>query len=209
MKIAPEGYPYIVFFFLVTVLIFLISQIVAIVPFLLLCFMVFFFRDPERSIPEGDNNYVSPADGKIILIQDVYEEKFLRGNAIEISIFMSPFDVHINRSPCKGVVEDIKYSKGKFYSAFRPEAERYNENISILLKTPGGLLLLRQVAGSIARRAICRVKKGETLEKGERFGIIKFSSRVDIYLPKETVIRVTLGQKVKAGETIIGERLIS
>lgn len=209
MKIAPEGYPYIAFFFLVTVLIFLISQIVAIVPFLLLCFMVFFFRDPERSIPAGDNSYVSPADGKIILIQDVYEKEFLRGNAIEISIFMSPFDVHINRSPCKGVVEEIKYSKGKFYSAFKPEAERYNENISILLKTPGGLLLLRQVAGSIARRAICRVKKGETLEKGERFGIIKFSSRVDIYLPKETVIRVTLGQKVKAGETIIGERLIS
>ncbi len=209
MKIAPEGYPYIVFFFLVTVVIFLISQMIAIVPFLLLCFMVFFFRDPERSIPAGDNNYVSPADGKIILIQDVYEKEFLKGNAIEISIFMSPFDVHINRSPCKGVVEDIKYSKGKFYSAFKPEAERYNENISILLKTPGGLLLLRQVAGSIARRAICRVKKGETLEKGERFGIIKFSSRVDIYLPKETVIRVTLGQKVKAGETIIGERLIS
>lgn len=209
MKIAPEGYPYIAFFALLTVGVFLFSEIVAIVPLLFLCFMLFFFRDPERSIPSGDNNYVSPADGRIILIQDVYEEKFLRDKAIEISIFMSPFNVHVNRSPCRGIVEDVKYSKGKFFSAFKPEAAQYNENISILLRTPNGLLLLRQVAGSIARRAVCRVKKGESLEKGDRFGIIKFSSRVDIYLPKETVIRVKLGQKVKGGETILGERLIS
>ncbi|MCX7913969.1 MAG: phosphatidylserine decarboxylase family protein [Thermodesulfovibrionales bacterium] len=210
MKIAPEGYSYIAFFFLVTIgSFFFLSKVVALVPFALLCFMLFFFRDPDRSIPPGDNNYVSPADGRVILIQDVYEEKFLRDDAVEISIFMSPFNVHINRTPCKGVVEDVRYSKGKFFSAFKPEASLQNENVTILFRGAHGLLLIRQVAGSIARRAVCRAKKGQVLEKGERFGIIKFSSRVDIYLPKETAIKVKLGQKVKAGETIIGERVMT
>lgn len=208
MKIAPEGYPYIFFFLIVTILVFFfLDKLIALFPFVLLCFMVFFFRDPERLIPDGDNYFVSPADGRVILIQNVHEDRFLKDDVIEISIFMSPLNVHVNRSPCRGTVKDVIYSKGRFFSAFKPEASVYNENISILLQTDKDILLIRQIAGSIARRAVCRAKKGDILEKGERFGIIKFSSRVDIYLPKDTSIKVNLGQKVKAGETIIGEKI--
>lgn len=207
MKIAQEGYPFIIFFIAVTFLIFLLfDKWVAIFPFILLCFMVFFFRDPERIIPEGENIYTAPADGRIILIQNIFEERFLKNDAIQISIFMSPLNVHVNRSPCRGIVKDVVYSKGKFFSAFKPEASLYNESISLSLETVDGVLLIRQIAGSIARRAVCRVKKGDLLEKGERFGIIKFSSRVDIFLAKDTTILVKMGQKVKAGETIIAEK---
>ncbi len=209
MKIAPEGYSYIIFFLAATLLVFFFfDKWVAIIPFVFLSFMIFFFRDPERSVPEGENLYISPADGRIILIQNIYEERFLNNDAIQVSIFMSPLNVHVNRSPCRGIVKDVLYSKGRFFSAFKPEASLYNENISLLLETNNGLLLIRQIAGSIARRAVCRVRKDELLEKGERFGIIKFSSRVDIYLPKDTFIAIKMGQKVKAGETIIGEKQV-
>ncbi len=208
MKIAPEGYPYIFFFLIATFLIFfLLDKWIALVPFILLCFMVFFFRDPDRSIPGGDNYYTSPADGTVILIQNVYEDRFLKNDAVEICIFMSPLNVHVNRSPYRGIVKDVIYSKGRFFPAFKPEASLHNESISLLMETNSGLLMLRQIAGSIARRAVCRVKSGKMLEKGERYGIIKFSSRVDIYLPKDTSVMVKLGQKVKAGETIIGKKV--
>lgn len=207
MKIAPEGYPYIVFFLIATFLVFFfLDKWITLIPFILLCFMVFFFRDPDRSIPEGDNYYTSPADGRIILIQNVREDRVLKHDAVEISIFMSPLNVHVNRSPCRGIVKDVVYTSGKFFPAFKPEASLHNESISLLLETKSGLLLLRQIAGSIARRAVCRVKSGKLLEKGERYGIIKFSSRVDIYLPKDTTVLVKLGQKVRAGETIIGKK---
>lgn len=210
MKIAPEGYPYIIFFLIATFLVFFfLDKWIALFPFILLCFMVFFFRDPDRSIPEGDNYYTSPADGRVILIQNVYEDRFLKNDAVEIGIFMSPLNVHVNRSPYSGIVKDVIYLKGRFFPAFKPEASLHNESISLLLETKNGLLLLRQIAGSIARRAVCRVKNGNMLEKGQRYGIIKFSSRVDIYLPKDTSVMVKLGQKVKAGETIIGKKVDS
>jgi phosphatidylserine decarboxylase len=206
LKIAPEGYPYIVFFFIATLLIFFTLDVwIALIPFILLSFMIFFFRDPERKTPSDDSNFTSPADGRVILIQNVHEDKFLKAEAIEISIFMSPLNVHVNRSPYNGLVKDVVYAQGKFFSAFKPEASLQNENISLTLDTKKGMILIRQIAGFIARRAVCRVKKGETLKKGERFGIIKFSSRVDIYLPKETTVKIKLGQKVRGGETIIGE----
>lgn len=206
IKIAPEGYPYIAFFLIITVFVFfIIDAWAAIIPFVFLSFMIFFFRDPERTTPPGENNFVSPADGRVILIRNVYEEKFLQADAVEIGIFMSPLDIHVNRSPCEGSVKDIIHKHGSFLSAFKPEASLKNESISILLDAGKDLILIRQVAGAIARRAVCRAKIGDRLAKGQRFGIIKFSSRVDIYLPKDTVVKVKLGQKVKAGETIIGE----
>jgi len=206
MKIAPEGYPYIAFFLILTILFsFVIDKWASLVPFVFLSFMIFFFRDPDRKTPSGENDFVSPADGKIILIQDVYEDGFLKADTVEISIFMSPLDVHVNRSPCFGVVKKVTYKAGRFSPAFKPEAHLNNESISMVLETDKGLILIRQVAGAIARRAVCRAKEGEMLGKGQRFGIIKFSSRVDIYLPRNTSVKVQLGQKVKAGETIIGE----
>ncbi|MFN3480371.1 MAG: phosphatidylserine decarboxylase family protein, partial [Thermodesulfovibrionales bacterium] len=173
--------------------------------FILTIFMVYFFRDPERNIPAKKGIFVAPADGKVILIQRVEEDKYLNREAIEVSIFMSPFDVHVNRSPCDGRVRSVVYSPGRFFSAYKHEASLKNENITMVLETEYGDIMVRQVAGFLARRAVCRVKEGEFLKRGDRFGIIKFSSRVDLYLPLNTSIMVEKGDKVRAGETIIGE----
>ena len=205
IKLAPEGNPFILGFLGLTLLVFLFTPWGALLPFALTLFMAYFFRDPERRIPEGKNVLVSPADGKVILIHKGYEDKFLKGDAIEVSIFMSPLDVHVNRAPCEGVVEGVVHTSGRFLSAFKPEASLQNENIAMLLTTRYGKILVRQVAGFLARRAVCRVNAGDSLQKGERYGIIKFSSRLDIYLPKEVNLRVKLGDRVKAGETVIGE----
>lgn len=205
LKIAREGYPFIVFFFALTIATSLIWMWVVPFAFILTIFMVFFFRDPERNIPAKKGIFVAPADGKVILIEKVKEDKYLNREAIEVSIFMSPLDVHVNRSPCDGRVRSVVYSPGRFFSAYKHEASLKNENITMVLETEYGDIMVRQVAGFLARRAVCRVREGESLKKGERFGIIKFSSRVDLYLPSNTLIRVGLGEKVRAGETIIGE----
>lgn len=205
LKIAKEGYPFIVFFFVLTIAISFIWMKAVPFAFILTIFMVYFFRDPERNIPAKKGIFVAPADGKVILIQRVEEDKYLNREAIEVSIFMSPFDVHVNRSPCDGRVRSVVYSPGRFFSAYKHEASLKNENITMVLETEYGDIIVRQVAGFLARRAVCRVKEGEFLKRGDRFGIIKFSSRVDLYLPLNTSIMVEKGDKVRAGETIIGE----
>lgn len=225
MKLAPEGYPYIAFFAVITLIVFFaIGLWTALLPFLITLFMLFFFRDPERRIPGEENIFVSPADGKVILItlnpptppllRGGSEEGLLKGGEerlsvgkgfIEVSVFMSPLDVHVNRSPCDGAVESVVHTRGRFLSAFKHEASVENEKIEMVLNTKHGKILVRQVAGFLARRAVCRVKPSDALKRGERYGVIKFSSRLDLYLPKETKIRVKLGDKVKAGETVIGE----
>ena len=205
-KLAPEGYPFIIFFAVITIAAFTAGgALTALLPFVLTLFMLYFFRDPDRTAPEGDDIFVSPADGKVILIQDVREEQYLKGDAIQVSIFMSPLNVHVNRAPCDGTVESVVHTPGKFLSAFKHEASLQNENIAMAMNTKYGKILVRQVAGFLARRVVCRVKPGDTLKKGDRYGIIKFSSRLDIYLPKNTGIKVKPGDKVKAGETVIGK----
>lgn len=205
LRIAREGYPFIVFFVAVTVISYFVWIWAFPVAFSLMIFMFFFFRDPERVIPEGEDIFVSPADGKIIMIEEVKEDRYLKINLRMVSIFMSPLDVHVNRSPCEGRVKSVIYSPGRFLSAFKHEASLENENITMILNTEYGDVIVRQVAGFLARRAVCRVKEGDTLKRGERFGIIKFSSRVDLFLPLNAAIRVRLGERVKAGETIIAE----
>ena len=165
--------------------------------------MAFFFRDPERKIPEGEGLFVSPADGKVILIKDIYEKDYLKSDTKEISIFMSPLNVHVNRAPCDGNVSIIKYSPGRFKAAYKDEASIKNENIVMVLDGKEGRVLVRQVAGFLARRAVCKAKIGDVLRRGERYGIIKFGSRLDVYLPKDVKVAVNLGEKVKAGETVI------
>ena len=123
---------------------------------------------------------------------------------IEISIFMSPFNVHVNRAPCDGKIKNIQHNKGKFMAAYKDQASFKNENIEMTLETKYGDILVRQVAGYVARRAVCRANTGDSLKRGERYGIIKFSSRLDVYLPKNAEIKVKLGDRVKAGETVIG-----
>ncbi len=204
MKFAPEGYPFIGGFAAFTVLVAIFSPLVAIVPSLLTLFMLYFFRDPERAVPTGRDVFVAPADGKIILIRDVLESKYLGVDAKQVSIFMSPANVHVNRAPCDGKVKNVMHNEGSYFAAYTDEASLRNENIEMVMETQYGDILVRQVAGFLARRAVCRKKIGDTLRRGERYGVIKFSSRVDIYLPKDSEIRVKIGDKVKAGETIIG-----
>ena len=203
--IAKEGYPYIIIFAATTIVALLLGgKWMVIVPFVITVFMVYFFRDPEREIPEGEGLFVSPADGKIILIKDVFEKEHLKADVKEISIFMSPFNVHVNRTPCDGKIKNIQHNKGKFMAAYKDQASFKNENIEMTLETKYGDILVRQVAGYVARRAVCRANTGDSLKRGERYGIIKFSSRLDVYLPKNTEIKVKLGDRVKAGETVIG-----
>jgi len=209
MMLASEGYPFILGFLALTILVGGLVPWGMPIPLVLTLFMLYFFRDPERRIPEGENIFVSPADGKVILISDnLPTHPLLKGSdggVVGVSIFMSPLNVHVNRVPCDGTVEAVVHTPGKFFSAFRHEASLLNENIAMLLNTKHGRVLVRQVAGFLARRAVCRVKPGDSLRKGERYGIIKFSSRVDLYLPKNTLIKIALGDRVKAGETVIGE----
>lgn len=170
---------------------------------LVLClFFLYFFRDPERIPPADPNAVVSPADGKVIMIRKSDESLCPQGYT-ELSIFMSPLDVHVNRVPFDGIVKEIIHTPGKFFSAFKERAYRENENIKITFETPHGDIVVRQVAGSIARRAVCWLKKGQKAHKGERLGMIKFSSRVDVCLPSCFKIQVKTGDKVKAGKTII------
>ncbi|GMT47157.1 MAG: phosphatidylserine decarboxylase proenzyme [bacterium] len=207
LKIAPEGWPFVAVTAVVTVIIYLIWQPwIAVLPLILFLFMLYFFRDPERTIPEEEDIFVSPADGKVILVKNTPEEAYIKDKVKQISIFMSPFNVHVNRAPCDGRVEKVKHTPGGFSAAYTDEASLSNENIAMLLITEYGRVLVRQVAGFIARRAVCRVGPGDTLKRGQRYGMIKFSSRVDLYLPEAVQVLVKVGQKVRAGETIVARK---
>jgi phosphatidylserine decarboxylase len=206
LKFAPDGYRYILFLGVATLIIaFLAGPLFAFPPFLLTVFILYFFRDPERPIPDGDHLFVSAADGKVILIKDVYESEHLNEEMKEVSVFMSPFNVHVNRAPCDGKVKKITYTKGRYLAAYKDDASLKNENIAMVLETKFGDILVRQVAGFVARRAVCRKKEGDILRRGERYGIIKFGSRLDIYLPKDVDIKVKLNDNIKAGVTILAE----
>ena len=205
-KIAPDGYPFIIIFAVITVLIYFFGKPwIAILPLIITLFMVLFFRDPERKIPEGEGIFVSPADGKVILVRDVYEKDYLKSESKEISIFMSLINVHVNRSPCDGKVSIVKHLSGKFLVAHKDAASMKNENTVMVLEGKDGKIVVRQVAGFLARRIVCRAEVGDKLRRGERYGMIKFSSRLDVYLPKDVKIKVKSGDKVKAGETILGQ----
>ena len=205
LKLAPEGYPFILGALVLTVLVSIFFPVGTFIPFVLTAFMVYFFRDPERLIPEGKDLFVAPADGKIIVIRDVRETRHLGADMKQVSIFMSPFNVHVNRAPCDGRVKTVQHNRGSFFAAYKDEASIRNENIEMVLETSYGDILVRQVAGFIARRAVCRKTEGDVLRRGERYGVIKFSSRVDVYLPKDVEIKVKINDNVKAGETVIAE----
>jgi len=216
MKIAPEGIPFIGFFFVLTGVVFFAlsarhSVYWAAIPLVLMLFMVYFFRDPERTVPV-EAGYISPADGKVLLVEEPVDDMvFLKKDVKMLSIFMSPLNVHINRAPCAGTVKLVKHKPGSFKAAYHREAPWKNESTSMVLECDSGqVLLVRQVAGALARRTVCRVKPGDKLGRGDRYGLIKFSSRVDVYLPLEAEVLVRVGERVKAGETIIarmpGER---
>lgn len=168
-------------------------------------FVCWFFRNPARSIPQGANLIVAPGDGKVIAIDEEFEPRFLKDRSVRITIFLNVFDVHINRIPCEGTVQEVQYQPGLFMVASRPEATIKNEQNALMLTTPrGAKVLCVQVAGLIARRIVCWVAAGDRVARGERFGLIRFGSRMDTFVPAGTDVRVRVGERVKGGETILG-----
>jgi phosphatidylserine decarboxylase len=168
-------------------------------------FTGWFFRNPPRRVPDGSNLVVSPGDGRVLAVAEEEEPRFLKARAVRVSIFLSPLDVHINRAPCAGLVKAIAYSPGGFLVASRPDATLTNEQVAALFETDAGhRVLCVQVAGYVARRIVCWLTEGERVARGERYGLIRFGSRMDLYLPKETAMRVRTGEKVTGGESIIG-----
>jgi phosphatidylserine decarboxylase len=172
---------------------------------LLALFVIYFFRDPDRSIPPGEKAILSPADGKVIRVEPCVEGRFLKGPAIKISVFMSLFSVHVNRIPLTGYIADSSYFAGKFFSANLDKASAANEQNALLIETSEGMrILVVQIAGLIARRIVCWVGKGDRVRRGQRFGLIRFGSRLDIYLPQNVQVRARVGQKAYGGRTIMG-----
>ncbi len=203
--IAIEGIQFVVIAGIISILFYVAGLIIPALLFsLVTLFVVWFFRNPERSVPPGDNNVISPADGKIIDIREGDETRILKKRMLKISIFMNLFNVHVNRLPCTGKVVDILYNPGKFVSANLEKASLENEQNAVVLETASGeKIIFIQIAGLIARRIVCWLRKGQFVKRGERFGLIRFGSRVDVYLPVGTDVKVSLGQKVKAGESIL------
>lgn len=204
--VASEGIPLIAVSVFVTVYLAVLGLSMAALFFLAVTlFLGFFFRDPERVISREEGAVVSPADGKVVEIKVVNESESCREAMLKVSVFMSLFNVHVNRIPADCMVTDISYHPGKFFFANLDKASRDNERNAVSLETHGGRrLIVVQVAGLIARRIVCRISKGDRLRRGERFGIICFGSRLDVYLPPDTQPAVSVGNKVLAGISILG-----
>ncbi|MDF0652158.1 MAG: phosphatidylserine decarboxylase family protein [Nitrospira sp. LK265] len=169
-------------------------------------FSAWFFRNPARVVPQGPKLVVAPGDGKVIAVEEEFEPRYLKEPSLRVTIFLNVFDVHINRMPCDGVIEEVQYQPGLFLVASKPEATLRNEQNGIMIKTHEGMkVLCVQVAGLIARRIVCWISPRDRAIRGERYGLIRFGSRMDTFLPMGTKLRVAVGERVKGGETILGE----
>jgi phosphatidylserine decarboxylase len=177
----------------------------AFVLLLLALWVAYFFRDPERTGERGPRLVVSPADGKLIMITEVDEPTFVGGRAIRLSIFMNVFNVHVNRYPVDGVVKYVHYNKGKFFNAAAEKSSLENEQMSVGIESGRHRIMVRQIAGLIARRIVTYSKLGETVKQGDRMGIIRFGSRVDVFFPVASVLRAKVGDITVAGVTILAE----
>ncbi len=204
---AKEGYPFLLTSIVLTLIAYWIWPYLA-VPFgLFTLFTAYFFRDPERTAPLDKQLLVSPADGKIVEVAQRSQNPFVEGKVTRVGIFMSPFNVHVNRAPTRGIVKDVRYFPGKYLMAMKDKASEDNERNAVIMECDEGKTRIAfvQIAGFIARRILCYVKAGDKLEKGERFGIIRFGSRVDVYLPESMDIQIKMGEVVKAGETVLAK----
>ena len=204
---AKEGIPFIGAAVGVTLLAGWLGWIIATVgAAVLTLFVSWFFRNPSRVIPQGPRLVLASGDGKVIAIEEEFESRFIKDRSIRVSIFLNVFDVHINRIPCEGVIEDVQYQPGLFLVASKPDATLRNEQNALMIRTvEGAKVLCVQVAGLIARRIVCWVSPKDRAVLGERFGLIRFGSRMDTFLPLGTSIKVAVGDRVKGGETILGE----
>lgn len=168
--------------------------------------ILYFFRDPDRITPEDENLIISPADGTVVLIQEAEENEYMNGKATQVSIFLSPLNVHVNRNPVSGKLEYLKYYPGKYLMAWEDHASEQNERAHFGVLHPSGMkIMFKQITGFLARRIVYNINEGDELKAGERFGIMKFGSRMDLMLPENVEIKVKKGDKTVAGESIIGE----
>jgi len=203
--VASEGYPFIALFAFITLVFALLGWgFLTLLLLGLTLFTVYFFRNPERCIPQEPDAVVSPADGKVIFVGEVPEERYFQGRVVKVSIFMSVFNVHVNRVPIDGKVIDMFYNKGEFFNASLDKASLQNEQAGMLLETEAGQrLLVVQIAGLIARRIVTYPIIGDLLERGQRYGLIRFGSRVDVYFPPGTNVLASVGDRPVAGETTL------
>jgi phosphatidylserine decarboxylase len=209
MSVAREGYRLILTSgALALVALILGWTLIGIILVLVTLAVAAFFRDPDRIIPAGENLVLAPADGKVVSIAPASEDGLFKDAATRISIFLSPLDVHINRMPVAGQIAEVNYKRGSFLAAYNAEAsERNEQNALKIINGANHSIGVVQIAGVLARRIVCRVKQGDKLARGARFGLIMFGSRTDTYLPKGCSVDVTEGQRVRGGETILGRFL--
>ena len=179
--------------------------LLAVVMIVVAVWVAYFFRDPERSGERGDHVVISPADGKVVLITEVDEPAFIHGRAMRVSIFMNVFSVHVNRYPISGTVKYVQYNPGKFLNAAVEKSSLENEQRSVGIESGPYRILVRQIAGLIARRIVTYSREGERVEQGERMGLIRFGSRVDVFMPTDATIRVKVGELAIAGSTPVAE----
>jgi len=214
MKIHAEGYIIIIVAFLLLVVINVIVRyfwpcqwltiLLAIASFFFFCLVVWFFRNPDRTLTPDIDKIYAPADGKIVVIEEVKETEYFHDQRMQVSIFMSPLNVHVNRYPISGEVIYTKYHPGKYLVAWHPKSSLLNERSTIVIKTPNGQeVLVRQIAGAVARRIVTYSREGEQVVQGTDFGFIKFGSRVDLFLPLDAKINVELEQISKGNQTVI------
>ena len=214
IMITKYGYVNVTVISIVSLILFIVSFFVGnvylragiiVITFLFLLFTLYFFRDPDRSTPNIDNVIVSPADGKVLLIKKVESNKFVTGEAYQVSVFMSPLNVHVNRIPIDGKVELVNYIKGEYLVAFHDKADERNERSEIGILSKFGKVFFTQVAGFVARRIVYDINVGDNVKMGKRFGMIKFGSRVDVVVSTDWQIKVKENDVVKAGESILFE----
>lgn len=215
MTIHKEGYPSLLLAVLFAVVLYaaarfglpeleLLHKIALGVGMLIFLIVLQFFRSPTKHIVKNPLHILSPADGKVVVIEEVFEPEHLKRNCIQVSVFMSPINVHSNINPVSGVVSYFKYHAGKYLVAWHPKASTENERTTVAVRMANNTeVLFRQIAGALAKRIVWYVKEGQTVEQGSEFGFIKFGSRVDIYLPLGTEIAVKIGEKTTGGETIL------
>lgn len=202
--IRKESFPYVIFLAILAAVLYYFLPVISVIPVVLLLFVIYFFRDPERDINLDENILVSPADGTVMEVSELIENDFIGGRAKKVSIFLSLFNVHVNRSPIDGKVTYSNYREGKYLPAFKSHASDLNERNSIGIENSRTRVLVHQITGLVARRIVCWSKIGDSLKKGERFGLIKFGSCTELIVPYEVEINVKKGDIVRGGITIIG-----
>jgi phosphatidylserine decarboxylase len=208
LPIAREGWPFILPLFGLAVVGLALMPLAGWVLLAIAAFVAYFFRDPERSVPTAPGLLLAPADGKIVAVSPqvnppTHPHPLTHPPGTVVSVFLSVFDVHINRTPMAGMVKDVRYQPGKFLPAFRADASVINEQNSVTFQNGSTRVVVKQIAGILARRIVCRVKTGDQVSAGERFGLIRFGSRVDILIPPDFTVHVHLGQRIRGGESVI------